>query len=87
MGRWRLCRQTDRLGRLLWRLGTQIVKRSDAAFGFEVLPRRWVVERTFGWLMKFRRLSKDYEETVKSSEAWILLAMINIMSRRLATST
>lgn len=53
----------------------QIVKRSDAARGFEVLPRRWVVERTFGWLMKFRRLSKDYEETIKSSEAWILLAM------------
>ena len=48
---------------------------------------RWVVERTFGWLMKFRRLSKDYEETVKSSEAWILLAMTNIMVRRLATST
>lgn len=65
----------------------QIVKRSDAANGFEVLPRRWVVERTFGWLMKFRRLSKDYEETVKSSEAWILLAMTNIMVRRLATST
>ena len=65
----------------------EIVKRSDDVKGFAVLPRRWVVERTFGWLMKFRRLSKDYEETVKSSEAWILLAMINIMTRRLATST
>jgi len=65
----------------------EIVKRSDKAKGFVVLPRRWVVERTFAWLMKFRRLSKDYEETVKSSEAWILLAMINIMTRRLAAST
>ena len=64
----------------------EIVRRSDDVKGFAVLPRRWVVERTFGWLMKFRRLSKDYEETVKSSEAWILLAMINIMARRLATS-
>ena len=64
----------------------EIVKRSDDVKGFKVLPRRWVVERTFGWLMKFRRLSKDYEETVKSSEAWILLAMTNIMTRRLATS-
>jgi putative transposase len=39
----------------------QIVKRSDAAAGFEVLPKRWIVERTFGWLNKYRRLSKDYE--------------------------
>ena len=62
----------------------RIVKRSDTACGFEALPRRWVVERTFAWLMKFRRLSKDYEETAKSSEAWILLAMTNIMVRRLA---
>jgi putative transposase len=65
----------------------EIVKRSDDVKGFVVLPRRWVVERTFGWLMKFRRLCKDYEETTKSSEAWIRLAMIHIMARRLATST
>ena len=64
----------------------EIVKRSDKATGFVVLPRRWVVERTFGWLMKFRRLSKDYEETSQSSEAWIRLAMIHIMARRLAIS-
>ncbi len=63
----------------------EIVKRSDDAQGFVVLPRRWVVERTFAWLSKYRRLSKDYEETSKSSEAWIYLAMIHIMVRRLAT--
>ena len=63
----------------------EIVKRSDDVKGFVVLPRRWVVERTFGWLMKCRRLSKDYEETTKSSEAWIRLAMIHLMVRRLAT--
>ena len=65
----------------------EIVKRSDNPKGFVVLPRRWVVERTFGWLVKFRRLSKDYEETVKSSETWIYLAMINVMVRRLAMCT
>ena len=65
----------------------EIVKRSDDVKGFAVLPRRWVVERTFGWLMKFRRLSKDYEETAKTSETWIRLAMIRIMTTRLATST
>ena len=62
----------------------QIVKRCDKAKGFVVLPRRWVVERTFAWLMKFRRLSRDYEETTTSSEAWIQIAMIHIMVRRLA---
>jgi len=65
----------------------EIVKRSEHSHGFVVLPHRWIVERTFAWLLKFRRLSKDYEETAKSSEAWILLAMVNIMIRRLAPST
>ena len=62
----------------------QIVKRCDKVKGFVVLPRRWVVERTFAWLMKFRRLSRDYEETTTSSEVWIQIAMIHIMVRRLA---
>jgi putative transposase len=61
----------------------QIVKRSDEATGFHVLPRRWVVERTLGWLGRYRRLSKDYEQRPDHSEAFILLCMINLMSRRL----
>lgn len=64
----------------------EIVKRSDTAVGFEVLPRRWVVERTFAWLGRFRRLSKDYEALIESSEAMIRLAMIRFMVRRLASS-
>lgn len=61
----------------------QIVKRSDDVKGFEVLPKRWIVERTFGWLGRYRRLSKDYEQLVDSSESMIHLAMINIMLHRL----
>ena len=62
----------------------EIVKRSDDAEGFVVLPRRWVVERTFGWLYRFRRLSKDYEVLPETSEAWIYAAMVRIMLQRLA---
>jgi len=60
-----------------------IVKRNDDVAGFLVLPHRWVVERTFGWLGRYRRLSKDYEERPDSSEAFIRIAMINNMSRQL----
>lgn len=66
------------------KLKVEVVKRSDAATGFEVLPRRWIVERTFGWLMRHRRLVRDYERTEASAEAWIHLAMIRIQLRRLA---
>lgn len=62
----------------------EVVKRSDTAEGFVVLPRRWVVERTFAWLGNFRRLSKDYEVLPASSEAWIYAAMIRLMLQRLA---
>jgi putative transposase len=62
----------------------EIVKRSDDLSGFVVLPKRWIVERTFGWLGRYRRLSKDYEGRTENSEAMILIAMINLMSRRLA---
>jgi putative transposase len=61
-----------------------IVKRSDKAQGFEVLPHRWIVERTFGWLGRYRRLSKDYEVFAATSEAMIRLAMIRLMVKRLA---
>jgi len=60
----------------------EIVKRSDA-HKFVVLPKRWVVERTFAWLGKYRRLSKDYESDPRSSETMIRLAMINLMLHRL----
>jgi putative transposase len=62
----------------------EIVKRSDDARGFQVLPKRWIVERTFAWLGRYRRLSKDYEATTASGEAWITIAMIHLMVRRLA---
>ena len=51
---------------------------------FQVLPRRWVVERTFAWLGKYRRLSKDYEALTDTSETFIYVAMIHLMVRRLA---
>ncbi|MDQ7077180.1 MAG: IS5 family transposase [Robiginitomaculum sp.] len=62
----------------------QIVKRSDKAKGFEVIPRRWVVERTFAWLGRCRRLAKDYEASIESSTAWTLIAHIRILIRRIA---
>lgn len=62
----------------------EIVKRSDDLKGFKLLPRRWVVERTFGWLNFSRRLSKDYEHNHRSSEAMIYIAMIHLMTKRLA---
>jgi len=66
------------------KLKVEVVKRSDSAEGFKVLPRRWVVERTFGWLMRSRRLVRDYETTETSAEAWIMIAMIRLQLRRLA---
>jgi putative transposase len=68
----------------------EVVKRSDEQKlqpGFVVLPRRWVVERSFAWLGRFRRLSKDYEFRVESSEAFIYLGMSVHMLRRLAAHT
>ena len=66
------------------KLAVEVVKRSDPTAGFKVLPRRWVVERTFGWLMHHRRLARDYETSETSAEAWIFIAMIRIQLRRLA---
>src|SRR4029077_4908579 len=65
-----------------WKL--EIVRRSDQAKGFEVLPHRWIVERTFGWLGRYRRLSRDFEVYPETSETIIRLAMIRLMVRRLA---
>ena len=65
-------------------LTLEIVKRTDDMAGFVVLPRRWVVERTFAWLMHSRRLARDYETLPASSEAMIRWSMVTRMSRRLA---
>ena len=67
-----------------WKL--EIVRRPRGKREFAVLPRRWVVERTLTWLGRCRRLSKDYERLVSSSEAWIRISMIQLMLRRLAPS-
>src|SRR3989304_480090 len=61
-----------------------IVKRSDDAVGFQVVPKRWIVERTFGWLNRSRRLSKDYERWPQTEEAWVYVAMTRLMLKRLA---
>jgi putative transposase len=66
-------------------LKLEIVKRSDKVNGFYVLPCRWVVERTFGWLGRNRRLSKNYEYWTETSESMISIAIIKLMARRLAT--
>ena len=62
----------------------EIVKRSDTAKGFEIIPRRWVVERTFAWLNRNRRLAKDFERTIASAEAWLYIANIQVIIRRMA---
>src|SRR5215203_3963863 len=55
------------------KLEVEVVKRSDDVTGFSVLPKRWIVERTFAWLMQHRRLVRDYERTQSSAEAWVQL--------------
>jgi len=65
----------------------EIVKRSDQAKGYTVLPRRWVVERTFAWLNRCRRLAKDWECLNRKARAYVLLASIRLMSRRLGRAT
>ncbi len=76
----------------IWGLGVgsmcrflmQFVRRTPGMVGFHVLPKRWVVERTFAWFSRYRRLSKDYEYLPCSSEAFVYLASIHLMSRRLS---
>ena len=68
---------------LLPQLETEIVKRSDQTKGFVVLPRRWVVERTFAWLNRCRRLAKDWENLNRNALAFLRLASIRLMLRKL----
>jgi putative transposase len=77
----------DKLATALARLGRwtlEIVKRPTTAEGFVVLPRRWVVERTFAWLGRCRRLAKDFERSVESSAAWTLVAHVRRLTRLIA---
>ena len=71
------------LAKVMPQLKTEIIKRSDKAKGFKVLPRRWVVERTFAWLNRCRRLAKDWENLTRTALAYIRLASIRLMLRRL----
>lgn len=68
-----------------YNIKVEIIKRSDDTKGFKMLPKRWVVERTFGWLMKSRRLSRDYERRDDTAECFIYLAMCRLMLKRLAS--
>jgi len=70
--------------RVLLDLVVAVVTRRPGAVGFEVQPRRWVVERTFGWLTRWRRLNRNYEHTLASGRAAVQVALIGIMARRLA---
>lgn len=67
-----------------WYRRTIEVVRRTAAHTFEILPKRWIVERTFAWLSRYRRLAKDYETLPENSEAMIRIAMINLMIHRLS---
>lgn len=66
------------------KLEIEVIKRSDDLHGFHVLPKRWMVERTFAWLVQNRRLARDYEQTETSATGLIYVAMIRLMLRRLA---
>lgn len=68
---------------MLPQLKVEIVKRSDQAKGFEVLPKRWIVERTFAWLNRCRRLAKDFENLTRTALTFIRLASIRLMLRKL----
>jgi transposase len=77
----------DKLEQALSKRGAwtlEIVRRADAAKGFVLLPRRWVVERTIAWLNRNRRLAKDFEATIESALAWLVIASVKLLSRRLA---
>ena len=78
----------DKLRAALTKIGKwtlEIIKRSDTAKGFVLLPRRWVVERTFAWLGRNRRLAKDFERTIESATAWLYLASVQQITRRIAS--
>ena len=71
------------LGKILPQLETEIVKRSDQVKGFVVMPKRWIVERTIAWLNRCRRLAKDWENLNRKGLAFLRLASIRLMLRKL----
>ena len=86
-GRWRHRYAGEKLRAALDKIGKwtlEIIKRSDAAKGFKLLPRRWVVERTFAWLNRNRRLAKDFEKSIESATAWLFMASVQLITRKLA---
>ena len=66
------------------KVSLEVVRRSDTAKGFVVVTKRWIVERTFGWLGRCRRLAKDFENLTRTQIAFVQLAMIRLMTRRIA---
>jgi transposase len=77
----------DKLEATLKKLGNwtiEIVKRLQATPGFHLLKRRWVVERTLAWLNRNRRLAKDFEASIESALAWLMIASVKLLTRRLA---
>jgi putative transposase len=77
----------DKLLKALAKFGKwsiEIVRRMVDTVGFEVLPRRWVVERTLAWLNRNRRLAKDFEATIASAQAWVYVASVQLLIRRIA---
>ena len=75
------------VAKILPELQVEILKRSDQAKGFKILPKRWVVERTFAWLGRCRRLAKDFENLTRIALAFVKLASIRFMLRRLCKTT
>jgi transposase len=69
------------------KVGLEVVTRSEEARGFVVLAKRWIVERTFGWLGRCRRLAKDFEHLTRTQLAFVQLAMIRLMMRRIAKAS
>jgi len=70
--------------RQVLRIAVEVVAKPEGQRGFAVLPRRWVVERTFAWLVRWRRLDRDYERLPEHAEAMVKWAMVGLMARRLA---
>ena len=79
--------RTQLMDKAAFRDFTIQIKRSDAAMGFEVIPRRWVVERTFAWMTRWRRLVRDYEERIDCSEAMIHVALGSVLLRRISSKS